>query len=53
MAAVTSRLAGDGYRLRSGGAQGGEEGFSRGADAAGGTIELYLPPMAGLRPVRR
>lgn len=43
MRLVASRLAGKGYILRSGAADGADSAFEAGCDAAGGKAEIWLP----------
>jgi hypothetical protein len=43
MRALGARLAGEGFTLRSGGADGADTAFEEGARASGGQLEIYLP----------
>lgn len=43
MTTIATRMARDGYTLRSGGADGADSAFERGAAAGGGQAEIYLP----------
>lgn len=43
MERVGAKLAGDGWTLRSGGADGADSAFARGAAAVQGAAEIYLP----------
>jgi len=43
MAALARELAADGWTLRSGGAEGADSAFEKGAREAGGALEIYLP----------
>jgi hypothetical protein len=43
MERIARRLAALGWMLRTGGAEGADQAFERGARAGGGTVEVFLP----------